>query len=131
MTDTDKTKPANSKAPSHTAYHVREVNHDESYWTRIGAAWAHKDGNVNPQYIYPGSHMVSTSQGADNLPLGSRLRLRNSPAVNTLISNMPPESQIVARAMQQYGLILADIGSAMYVTGASASPSQFRAVPGQ
>jgi hypothetical protein len=49
------------------------------------------------------------------------MRLKNTPAVNTLISNMPPESQIVARAMQQYGLILADVGSAMYVTGASAS----------
>ena len=34
---------------------------------------------------------------------------------------MPPESQIIARAMQQYGLILADIGSAMYVTGTSAT----------
>src|SRR5208337_1611089 len=28
--------------------------------------------DINPQYIYPASHMVSTSQGADNLPLGSR-----------------------------------------------------------
>ncbi len=65
--------------------------------------------------------MVSTSQGANNLPLGSRLRLKNTPAVNTLISTMGPQSQIVARAMQQYGLILADIGSAMYVTGVSAS----------
>jgi hypothetical protein len=78
-------------------------------------------GDVNPKYLYPGSHMVSTSQGANNLPLGARLRLQNNLTVNTLISNMPPESQIVARAMQQYGLILADIGSAMYVTGASAS----------
>jgi hypothetical protein len=65
--------------------------------------------------------MVSTSLTATNLPLGSRLRLKNTPAVNTLITNMPPESQIVARAMQQYGLILADIGSAMYVTGSSAA----------
>jgi autotransporter passenger strand-loop-strand repeat protein len=78
-------------------------------------------GDVNPQYIYPASHMVSVSQGADNLPLGSRLRLANTPAINTLIANMPPESQILARAMQQYGLIVADIGSAMYVSGASAS----------
>ena len=78
-------------------------------------------GDINPQYVYPGSHMVSTTQGADNLPLGGRLRLKNTLAVNTLISNMPPESQIVARAMQQYGLIIADIGSAMYVTGASAA----------
>src|SRR5580658_3152388 len=78
-------------------------------------------GDINPQYIYPASHMVSTSQGADNLPLGARLRLENTPAVNALISDMPPESQIIARAMQQYGLIVADIGSAMFVTGASAS----------
>ena len=34
---------------------------------------------------------------------------------------MGPEAQIIATAMQQYGLILADIGSAMYVTGTSAS----------
>jgi hypothetical protein len=34
---------------------------------------------------------------------------------------MGPESQIVAHAMQHYGLILADIGSSMYVTGASAA----------
>ena len=53
-------------------------------------------GDVNPQYIYPASHMVSTSQGANNLPLGGRLRLANTPAIDTLISNMPPESQIIA-----------------------------------
>ena len=78
-------------------------------------------GDVNPQYVYPASHIVSVSQGANNLPFGGRLRLANTPAINTLISNMPPESQIIARAMQQYGLIVADIGSAMFVTGASAT----------
>jgi hypothetical protein len=77
--------------------------------------------DLNPKYIYPGSHMVSETNFVNNLPLGARLRLQNNLTVNTLISNMPPESQIVARAMQQYGLILADVGSAMYVTGASAS----------
>ncbi|HSY43548.1 MAG TPA: IPT/TIG domain-containing protein, partial [Candidatus Acidoferrum sp.] len=49
----------------------------------------------------------------------ARFRLQSTPAINTLINNMPPESQIVARAMQQYGLILADVGSSMFVTGAS------------
>jgi hypothetical protein len=38
-----------------------------------------------------------------------------------MISKLGPEAQIIARAMQQYGLVLADIGSAMYVTGSSAS----------
>jgi hypothetical protein len=78
-------------------------------------------GDLNPQYVYPASHEVSVSQGADHLSLGSRLRLANTPAINNLISNMPPESQILATAMQQYGLIVADIGGAMYVSGASAS----------
>ena len=34
-----------SKAPSHIAYHVRDGNAGKGYWTRIGAAWAHADGN--------------------------------------------------------------------------------------
>jgi hypothetical protein len=78
-------------------------------------------GDVDPQYVYPASHIVNVSQGSNNLPFGARLRLANTPAIDTLISNMPPESQTLARAMQQYGLILADIGSAMYLTGASAT----------
>lgn len=78
-------------------------------------------GDVNWQYIYPASHIVNHNQSSANLPLGDRLRLMNNSTVNTLIDNMPPESQIVAHAMQKYGLILADIGSAMYVTGTSAS----------
>ena len=71
---------------------------------------------VSAQYVYPASHKV-TEPG--KLPLGSRLRLQNNSTVNALIATMGPESQIVAHAMQHYGLILADVGSAMYVTGAS------------
>lgn len=73
---------------------------------------------VSDQYIYPASHIVTAS---GHLPFGSRLRLKNNSTVNSLIATMGPESQIVAHAMQQYGLILADIGSSMYVTGASAA----------
>jgi hypothetical protein len=79
-------------------------------------------GDINPQYIYPASHMLPTSSSSpDNVPLGTRLRLKNTPAINALINTMGPESQSLARAMQQYGLIVADIGSAMFVTGAPAS----------
>ena len=38
------TETAAAKAPTHIAYQVREGSKDKSYWTRIGAAWAHKDG---------------------------------------------------------------------------------------
>jgi hypothetical protein len=78
-------------------------------------------GDINPQYIYPASHMLPTSQSPDNLPLGSRLRLANTPAIDALISNMPPESQVLATAMQRYGLIVAGVGNAMYVSGTPAT----------
>ncbi len=32
------------KHPSHIAYQVRDGKDNESYWTRIGVAWATKDG---------------------------------------------------------------------------------------
>lgn len=33
-----------SKQPTHIAYQVREREGQDSIWTRIGAAWQHKDG---------------------------------------------------------------------------------------
>lgn len=33
----------NASAPTHIAYHVKKGK-EKSYWTRIGAAWMHKDG---------------------------------------------------------------------------------------
>jgi hypothetical protein len=41
MTDTT-TKSANP--PSHAAYQVRDREGDKGIFTRIGAAWPHKDG---------------------------------------------------------------------------------------
>jgi hypothetical protein len=78
--------------------------------------------DINPQYIYPASHEISvSSQSSDLLPLGARLRLANTPQIDSLIASMGPEAQVVATAMQQYGLILADDGSPMFITGASAA----------
>ncbi len=33
-----------SKAPSHAVYHVRDRDGKKGFWTRIGSAWAHADG---------------------------------------------------------------------------------------
>jgi hypothetical protein len=43
MSNTDTTESAPSKSPNFIAYQVREGK-GKSYFTRIGAAWAHKDG---------------------------------------------------------------------------------------
>ena len=44
MTDSTSNQPT-SKTPSHIAYHVRNREGGEGFWTRIGAAWPHADGN--------------------------------------------------------------------------------------
>lgn len=43
MSETTTTAPA-SKSPTHIVYHVREREGGKAFWTRIGAAWAHADG---------------------------------------------------------------------------------------
>ncbi|MFL5264574.1 MAG: hypothetical protein ACJ79E_02680 [Anaeromyxobacteraceae bacterium] len=46
--------------------------------------------------------------------MGARARLKAS----VDLSRMTPQARVVARALQRYGMILADNGSNWYVTGA-------------
>jgi hypothetical protein len=62
-------------------------------------------------YVYPASHRAGSTSGA--LPMGARLRLKAS----RNLSGFPPEVQKIFRAMQRYGLIVADNGSDLYVSG--------------
>ena len=62
-------------------------------------------------YVYPASHQAGSTTGA--LPMGARLRLKASKD----ISSYTPEVQRIFRAMKRYGLIVADNGSDMYISG--------------
>jgi len=62
-------------------------------------------------YVYPASHRAGSTAGA--LPMGARLRLK----AGRNISGFPPDVQKMFRAMQRYGLIVADNGSDLYVSG--------------
>ena len=67
-------------------------------------------------YVYPASHRAGSTSGA--LPMGARLRLKTSvngadPALRT----SDPTARKIFRAMQKYGLIVADNGSDMYISG--------------
>ena len=62
-------------------------------------------------YVYPASHRAGSIVGA--LPMGARLRLKASKD----LSGFRPELQRIFRAMQRYGLIVADNGSDMYISG--------------
>jgi hypothetical protein len=62
-------------------------------------------------YVYPASHRAGSTAGA--LPMGARLRLK----AGRDLSGFTPEVQKIFRAMKTYGLIVADNGSDMYVSG--------------
>jgi len=63
-------------------------------------------------YVFPASHRAGSTTGA--LPMGARLRLKATVSLTTYT----PEVQKIFRAMQRYGLIVADNGSDMYISGA-------------
>ena len=62
-------------------------------------------------YVYPASHRAGNNPLA--LPMGARLRLK--PGVN--LSGFSPELQRLFRAFKKYGLVVADNGSDMYISG--------------
>lgn len=70
--------------------------------------------NVKPAYIAPARHKVNSTGGQYSLPFGARIRLKSS----FDISSYSATNQIILKAMKKYGLILADIGSNLYITGA-------------
>jgi hypothetical protein len=65
-------------------------------------------------YVYPARHYASSSNDPSLTPMGLRVRLKAS--VN--ISSFPKQARVVARALQVYGMILADNGSPWYISGA-------------
>jgi hypothetical protein len=65
-------------------------------------------------YIYPARHFASDSTSASLPPMGLRVRLKAS----VDISKFPPQARVVLKALQVYGMILADNGSPWYVSGA-------------
>ena len=73
-----------------------------------------QSSNVKPSYIYPARHKVNSSGGQYGLPFGARIRLKAS----FNISGYSQTNQIILNAMKKYGLMLADIGSNMYISGA-------------
>jgi hypothetical protein len=62
-------------------------------------------------YVWPASHNAGATAGAP--PMGTRLRLKASKN----LSSYTPAVQRIFRAMQTYGLILADNGTDMYISG--------------
>ena len=62
-------------------------------------------------HVFPASHTAGNTAGA--LPMGARLRLK----ADKNIASFAPEIRRIFGAMKKHGLIVADNGTDMYVTG--------------
>lgn len=67
-------------------------------------------------YVWPARHLTAGAYDilSDKPPFGARFRLKAS----FDISGFTPEQQVILKAMQAYGVINADNGSAWYIGGA-------------
>jgi hypothetical protein len=65
-------------------------------------------------FVPPASHWAANSSNALAAPMGMRLRLKAS----FDISSFSAANQVILTALKKYGMIMADNGSSMYISGA-------------
>jgi len=65
------------------------------------------------EFVWPARHYASSLTGTQYPRMGERFRLKAS----FDISPYPADVQVILRAMKRYGIILADNGSAWYISG--------------
>lgn len=65
-------------------------------------------------YVWPARHFASSRSDASLPPMGQRFRLR----AGFDVSGFSREGQLILRALQRYGMMLADNGSAWFLSGA-------------
>jgi hypothetical protein len=65
-------------------------------------------------FVAPASHWASSLTDTSAPPMGTRLRLKAS----FDISSFSPSNQVILTALKKYGMILADNGSGIFISGA-------------
>jgi hypothetical protein len=88
------------------------VRYDEVASGEIAHALRFTAASTNG-HIWPARHLTSAEDDPNTPPLGARFRLKASYDISTF----PRELLVILRAMQVYGIVLADNGSDWYVTG--------------
>jgi hypothetical protein len=87
------------------------VRYDEVYGTAEIEHALRVTVRATDGYVFPASHRAGSTASA--LPMGARLRMK----AGRDISGFPAPLQKIFHAMKKYGLIVADNGSDMYVSG--------------
>jgi hypothetical protein len=89
------------------------VRYDEVAAGEIRHALRFTAPRTQKKFVWPARHYASSLTGANYPPMGKRFRLR----ANFDVATFSPEIQIILRALKKYGMILADNGSAWYISG--------------
>lgn len=89
------------------------VRYDEVMSGQINHAIRFTAPETRRAYVWPARHYASDLTGEQYPPMGQRFRLR----ADFDISGYAPQVQVILRAMQKYGIILADNGSPWYLSG--------------
>jgi len=90
------------------------VRYDEVEAGFVGHAIRFTAPATQRAYVWPARHFASSNTSPDLPPMGQRFRLKAS----FDITGFSPSIQVVLTALKHYGLILADNGSAWYLSGA-------------
>jgi hypothetical protein len=89
------------------------VRYDEVASGAINHAIRFTVPSTRQAYIWPARHYASSSTSLSLPPMGQRFRLKAS----FDISKFSVSNQVILRALKTYGMILADNGSAWYISG--------------
>jgi len=90
------------------------ARYDEVAHGQIDHALRFTVAQTRRAYVWPARHDASSLTDPPLPPMGLRLRLK----AGFDISRFPRQARIVLRALQQYGMIVADNGSSWFITGA-------------
>lgn len=90
------------------------VRYDEVAAGAINHAIRFTLQNSQAAFVPPASHWAANSTNQYAAPMGMRMRLKAS----VDISGFSAANQVILTALKQYGMIMADNGSSMYISGA-------------
>jgi hypothetical protein len=91
----------------------RLVRYDEVAAGEIRHALRFTAPRTQRNYVWPARHFASSSTDPNLPPMGQRFRLK----AGVDISGLSPANQVIARALKTHGMLLADNGSAWYLSG--------------
>ena len=90
------------------------IRYDEAASGQIAHAMRFTLQHSTAAFVQPATHWAANSSAQFAAPMGMRVRLKASLDISTFSAT----NQVILKALKQYGMIMADNGSSMYISGA-------------